>query len=130
MMADDNPDTRNKQEKRAVPTSAPAKVDVKDRAQLPVVSEGLSSTSRKINSFAPCTSSGPGMYCASCGPLLGQYHPRLYPLIHASPFPQPRTLTKVSGRLPLMPLPALVLLMLKVPLHSKVGAFRVVQMQT
>ncbi len=37
------------------------------RDWVPVASEGLLSTSRKMSSFLPSFSHGPGMYCASCG---------------------------------------------------------------
>ena len=45
-----------------------------DGAQLtPVASAGLASVSSRMSSFSPSLSSGPGMYCASWGPMLAQY---------------------------------------------------------
>ena len=54
----------------------------------------------------------------TCGPMLAQYQPKLCPLIHANPLPQPRTLTKVSGRCPCRPSSWSEPLIVKVPLPA------------
>ena len=64
---------------------------------------GEPSTSTKTISFLPYLSSGPGTYWAPWGPILGQYHPRLKPLIKANPLCHCRTLMYVSGRCPVGP---------------------------
>ena len=51
--------------------------------------------------------------------MLAQYQPRLKPFTHRSPLPHPRTLTKVSARLPSMPGAVSVALTLKVPLQGR-----------
>lgn len=85
-------------------------------------SAGADSTSTTISSFSPSCSSGPGTYWAPWGPMLGQYQPKLKPLMKTSPLPQALTLTYVSGKCPVEPLTVL-LSTSNVPLQDIIGVY-------
>lgn len=60
---------------------------------------------------------GPGMYRVIWGPAWGQYHPRLNPLMKATPLAQPGIAMKESGRMPSLDFRAASAV--KVPLHDE-----------
>ena len=57
------------------------------------------------------------MYKVIWGPALGQYHPRLNPLMKATPLAQPGIAMKESGRMPSLDLK--LASAVKVPLHTE-----------
>ena len=71
---------------------------------------------------------GPGMYKVIWGPALGQYHPRLNPLMKATPLAQPGIAMKESGRM--SSLDFKLASAVKVPLHAEEERERIDNMQT
>ena len=80
-----------------------------------------------MSSFSPSRSIGPGMYNVICGPALGQYHPKLNPLMKATPLAQPGIAMKESGRMPSLDLKAASAV--KVPLHEEDESYKMNQWQ-